>query len=155
MPTVTKSVREFEGHWIDDGYELIGVGAENGWQAIGGWGSDGWDLGDWPYVIVLFRDREGIYERAVYLEGDIEITQWEDEAGRQASTDELAAFYWRAGGDGPPDLTPEGEPLPPRLRGPYTKWRCAECYRVLTPRERTFGEITHGDPAHTIRIEGR
>lgn len=115
--SITKTVREFEGcDWVDDGWEFMGVGQENGWHAVSGWGADGWDLGDWPYVVVLFRDvrrrviATGVglnaqsyelvstapaFERAIYCEGDITIEVFETVAARERATDETAFFYWR------------------------------------------------------------
>lgn len=55
--STTKTLREFAGvDWIDDGYAFMAAGATDGWRAVSAWGKDGWDLGDWPYVVVLFRD---------------------------------------------------------------------------------------------------
>jgi hypothetical protein len=39
----------------DDGYSDMEVAAGEGWHAIAGWGRDGYDLGDWPYVVVSVR----------------------------------------------------------------------------------------------------
>lgn len=39
----------------DDGYSDMEVAATEGWRAIAGWGRDGWDLGDWPYVVISVR----------------------------------------------------------------------------------------------------
>lgn len=56
--TTVKTLREFAGDdWIDDGYEFMEAGRTEGWQVISAWGEDGWDLGDWPYVVYLFRER--------------------------------------------------------------------------------------------------
>lgn len=39
----------------DDGYSDMEVAATEGWEPIAGWGADGWDLGDWPYVVISAR----------------------------------------------------------------------------------------------------
>lgn len=36
----------------DDGYSDMEVAAGEGWSAVSGWGRDGYDLGDWPYVVI-------------------------------------------------------------------------------------------------------
>lgn len=41
----------------DDGYSDMEVASGEGWHAVSGWGRDGWDLGDWPYVVVSVRNR--------------------------------------------------------------------------------------------------
>ena len=43
--------------WADDGYDWIAQAESEGWRAVSGWGRDGWDLGDWPYVVYCFRER--------------------------------------------------------------------------------------------------
>lgn len=90
---IVESVRAFEGERVDDGYDFIGAGASNGWHAVAGWGRDGWDLGSWPYVVVLFR---GDLERAIYVEGDITVETFATREDRETATDETALFYWRA-----------------------------------------------------------
>jgi hypothetical protein len=37
---------------MNDGYDWMDVIAEHGWAVIPSWGCDGWDLGQWPYVMV-------------------------------------------------------------------------------------------------------
>lgn len=39
----------------DDGYGDMEVEGKRGWKALAGWGRDGWDLGNWPYVSFLVR----------------------------------------------------------------------------------------------------
>jgi hypothetical protein len=117
---VEQTSRVFEGAYCDEGYEFMEAGAAAGWRAVSAWGSDGWDLGDWPYVVVLFR---GELERAVYVEGDITIEAFATSADRESSTDEVAEFYWRAQESGPSDLPAAGEPLPAAYRGPYSRSR--------------------------------
>jgi hypothetical protein len=41
--------------YAEEGYDWISR-LSNGWYAVPGWGKDGWDLGNWPYVIVAFYD---------------------------------------------------------------------------------------------------
>ena len=59
------------------------------------WGSDGWDLGNWPYVIVVHYDGDEIYGVATYVEGDITVREFPDRAQRDKETDQIALFYWQ------------------------------------------------------------
>lgn len=43
----------------DDGYDDMDVAAEDGWVSVSGWGRDGYDLGDWPYVTVSTKILDG------------------------------------------------------------------------------------------------
>lgn len=125
----TKTLREFEdSDWIDDGYEFMAVGATAGWRSVSAWGKDGWDLGDWPYVVVLFRDRvtkpstldndpaEKVFERATYVEGDIVVEEYASDVDRETATDETALFYWK---HNDADWLNRGDDL----KGPYTRER--------------------------------
>lgn len=127
--TKTQTLREFEGvDWIDDGYEFMAAGTAAGWSAVAAWGKDGWDLGSWPYVVVLFRDRivkpstldndpaVKAYERATYLEGDVTVETFATADDREKATDETALFYWKADGA---DWLDRGDDL----RGPYSRSR--------------------------------
>lgn len=49
----------------DDGYSDMEAEEKRGWSAIPGWGRDGWDLGNWPYVV--------IYKRETLPGGDAEL----------------------------------------------------------------------------------
>lgn len=140
--------REWPAGWADDGYEWMEQASEDGWHPVASWGRDGWDLGSWPYVCYVFRTRKDpshdssrcdpicvlaaesgsdfcptLYERACYCEGDVTVETFASREDREAATDETAAWYWRSGqADGPDDLPPEGEPLPPHACGPFS-WK--------------------------------
>lgn len=119
--STVRSSRGFEGSYCDDGYEFIEVGTGAGWRAVAGWGRDGWDLGDWPYVVYLFR---GDVERASYCEGDIVIETYASAEDRERATDTTALFYWQAHGeDWAEGVTPGDQPA--HLRGPYSSRRHA------------------------------
>ncbi|WP_159944784.1 MULTISPECIES: hypothetical protein [unclassified Nocardiopsis] len=104
-----------------DGDEWRGS-LSQGWEAIGKWGRDGWDMGYWPYSIVCRYDNApAVFALATYTEGDLTLRAWDDVAERDAALDEIAAWHWRHGWpDGPEDLPPEGEPLLPHQRGPFS-----------------------------------
>ena len=57
----------------DEGYERMEFAPRLGWAAIPSWGLNGWDLGNWPYVVVYHR---GEVELAVDVEGDIDIEKF-------------------------------------------------------------------------------
>jgi hypothetical protein len=117
---VETALRDFAGHHCDDGYAFMAAGEEEGWQPVADWGIDGWDLGSWPYVVVLFRGVAPFkaaleWQRAIYVEGDITIETFDSAAAREHATDETALFYWQA----------HQEPWLDRpaadLRGPYRR----------------------------------
>ncbi|WP_235509734.1 hypothetical protein [Arthrobacter sp. Soil761] len=61
------------------GYDWMDLIAEHGWTVIPSWGSEGWDLGNWPYVMVaVIRTADSIgnlFGIATYCEGDVK-TYW-------------------------------------------------------------------------------
>lgn len=119
-----RTSRVIDGAHVDDGYEFIAAGQAAGWRSVAAWGEQGWDLGDWPYVVVLFRELRGTFQRAIYIEGDITIATYASSVDREKATDETAFFYWRAAGDAwIIDHTPGQEPA--QLRGPYHRSRAA------------------------------
>ena len=138
----------------DDGYSDMEVAAEDGWHAIAGWGQDGWDLGDWPYVVVSARTLhdmtkdvpEGIcYEMRQTCEGDTTVYRFATIEDRDAAIDYLFIWYgigheydeWEVNGLGPRwnDKTSHYDSrdaldtgtlrVPERFRGPYS-WKRTE-----------------------------
>jgi hypothetical protein len=69
----------------DEGYERMEFAPRLGWAAISSWGLNGWDLGNWPYVVVYHR---GEVELAVDVEGDIDIEKFPTREERDRRTDE-------------------------------------------------------------------
>jgi len=109
--------------WADDGYSWIQEVAEHKpeWKAVPSWGRDGWDLGDWPFVIVMHRDAD-TFDVLTFVEGDITILQFETKEGRDAETDRIALFYWLNRSEPWAEgVTPEA--IPEHLRGPYSSER--------------------------------
>lgn len=89
-----------------DGYEWMDRLPE-GWHAYASWGRDGWDLGDWPYSIVVLYDnpQAQAFAHGVYTEGDIEVTRHASEAELHGAVNAIALWYWRHHPHrGPPDL---------------------------------------------------
>jgi hypothetical protein len=55
-----------------DGYEFMTAARQEGWRTLPSWGNDGWDLGEWPYVVLMVRQREGgHFEVVEHVEGDL------------------------------------------------------------------------------------
>jgi hypothetical protein len=109
----------------DDGYDWMSDlrDLRNGWKPIPGWGRDGWDLGSWPYAIVVHYDGDDRYGLATYVEGDIVVGSFSSREERDAATDRVAAFYWRHDGSGPNDLPESGDDLAQHHRGPHSRER--------------------------------
>src|SRR5579871_2938617 len=85
-----------------DGYDVIERAVKRGYEPIAGWGSEeGYDLGEWPYVIVFIRDRieENAYDLIVYTEGDVTMYTTPTEELRNKIIDGVAFFYWKHGGE--------------------------------------------------------
>ena len=133
----------------DDGYSDMEVAATEGWRPLAGWGADGWDLGDWPYVVISLRNVQTsnlrrwptiqtVYEMRQTCEGDVTGYAFDSAEDRLAAIDYL--FLWYALGhqaetlaDGDSDWAQvygdgngrrEGLDagtlrVPERLRGPY------------------------------------
>lgn len=111
-----------------DGYEVAGS-RDHGWHAVPAWGRDGWDLGEWPYVVVMHRDQEGSYVVLTYVEGDVTVEAFPTRQERDDRTDGIAAFYWRHNDENWIRDYPEGEPLPAHLRGP-SSWSRLDAEKV-------------------------
>jgi len=102
-----------------DGYEMMEIAEKRRWRAIAGWGTQGWDLGSWPYVVIYFRDREGLFDVLEYSEGDVTMYACPSKEIREQITNELAFFHWKHTGNGPDVSASESvEQLPQALRGP-------------------------------------
>lgn len=94
----------------DDGYDDMEVAAESGWIAVPGWGLDGWDLGDWPYVAISVRNRElnpaKRYQLLTVVEGDHDVYTFASQEDRAAAIDYL--FIWYGIGKSYEDWEPLG-----------------------------------------------
>jgi hypothetical protein len=115
-PPIPELPRRLDG----DGYDWMEQ-LPRGWVPVASWGREGWDLGSWPYAIVVeYRNAEqGVYAVGTYVEGDITVQRFETATDQYEAIDTIAEFYWRADPSrGPQDL-PEGEGLLPHHRRPY------------------------------------
>jgi hypothetical protein len=113
-----------ENDHMRDGWQWMSA-IEPLWHAVGVWGSEGWDLGSFPYVVVAHYDDDILnkyFGLAVYTEGDVNVQAYEGRAARDAATDELALHLWEQNGSGPPDAPASRTPahlIPERFRHPY------------------------------------
>ena len=105
----------------DTGYDWIHALRGTEWWVVTNWGVDGWDLGNWPFVVVATCSvlPTGPYGVAVYVEGDVAVRSYGSHAERITALDRIAEFYWRQdGGSGPDDL-PDTGPLRREHCGPH------------------------------------
>lgn len=107
-----------------DGYDWMETLLGTGWVALPSWGSDGWDAGAWPYIIITvarYRDQAGeLFGYSTYVEGDTR-SRWfrSQEACFEAITEEVF-FHWKSGqSDGPADLPDTAADLPGKYCRPY------------------------------------
>ena len=105
------------------GYHWMDLVAEHGWTVIPSWGSEGWDLGQWPYVMVAgirTADEAGnLFGMATYCEGDVRTTFYRTKARFWEAITEQAFFHWKNGqAQGPEDLPEAAGELPGRYRRP-------------------------------------
>lgn len=109
----------------DDGYGDMEAEQRRGWRALPNWGRDGWNLGDWPYVMI-YAGELGEPGRPFGLmqicEGDRTVYAFASEADRDAALDYL--FLWYAAGKHWAPLTYEDRPaLDAGELDPEAKWR--------------------------------
>lgn len=117
-------LRDFHMNGGYDWMELIG---EHGWAVIPSWGSDGWDLGQWPLVMVAgIRTADSVgnlFGVATYCEGDVTCTFFRSKSQQHEAITQHAHYWWQNGtAQGPADLPATAADLPDRDRRPYTGW---------------------------------
>lgn len=76
-----------------DGYDDMRLASHYGWHPIPSWGRDGWDLGDWPYVVISERDTPAGFELQQAVEGDHTTWRFPSEENRNAAVDYLFLWY--------------------------------------------------------------
>ena len=110
-----------------DGYGAIEAARAKGWRPIPSWGRDGWDLGAWPLVIVLFRERFSgrVFEVAEYVEGDVTVRQFATPEARIRYVDGVAMWWWKHRDEEWVADYELGEGPRPEHCGPYTRERTA------------------------------
>jgi hypothetical protein len=113
-----------EGYSLD-GYDWIDAAATTNWYAMANWGKDGWDCGQWPYVILTLakgQDEAGpFYGITTYCEGDLTTTFFRSQAEQWKAITAWCHWSWVMGqGDGPKDLPADLENIDPEIHGrPY------------------------------------
>lgn len=104
-----------EQHYMGDGYDSMDTLGKVGWHAISSWGVDGWDLGEWPYIIVFHRvKQDGTHEVGYYCEGDLDIFVFGNGQDAIEKIDDLAMWHWKFR-----DEEWVATRAPEDLRGPY------------------------------------
>lgn len=112
-----------------DGYDRMEfVRNTAGWRPIPSWGRDGWDLGSWPYVTIMFKEADGKYAVREDVEGDVTIRQFETEQQRNAYVDTIAFYYWHQNKEDWVAGIKSADDMPPYLRGPFS-WKRLEAER--------------------------
>jgi hypothetical protein len=106
------------------GYDWMELIEAEGWAVLGVWGCDGWDLGQWPYVMIAVTrtaDTIGnLFGVASYCEGDVKTTYYRSQRAQWEAIAEHAFFSWKNGqAQGPDNLPEAAAELPSRYRGPY------------------------------------
>ena len=109
---------------MNTGYDWMEDIAAAGWTVLPAWGSDGWDVGSWPYVMLALNrihDAEGeLFAMATYCEGDVKTTYYRTQSAQWAAITAYAFWQWKHGqADGPADLPESIEDLPAQYRTPY------------------------------------
>lgn len=94
-----------------DGYEDMEAEEGRGWRALGIWGRDGWDLGQWPYVVIYVKTTGTNFDLMQIVEGDRSVYRFDKAEDREAAIDYL--FLWYAAGNGQhwAPITPEQREL--------------------------------------------
>ena len=110
-----------------DGYDWMDSLEGTVWSVLPNLGSEGWDAGAWPYIIVAVartQDRIGeLFGYGTYVEGDTS-THWfrAQDACFEAVTAEVF-FHWNSGqSHGPDNLPAAAAGLPEQDRKPYPGW---------------------------------
>lgn len=121
---VVRGITVLRDYHMNGGYDWMELIEAEGWAVIPSWGSEGWDLGQWPYVMVAAtRTADGIgnlFGVATYCEGDVTCTYYRTKARQWDAITEHAFFYWKHGqAHGPADLPEAAAELPSRDRQPY------------------------------------
>ena len=77
------------------GWDFLASLKNLGWFAMGAWGKDGHDLGEWPLDMVFTRNTTAGYKVLRYTERN--LTQWlfPDRATRNKLLDEIAFSCWK------------------------------------------------------------
>lgn len=116
-----------EGYWevarlAGDGYDRMEVARRYGWRETASWGLGGWDLGQWPYVVIFVRNKDDLFEAATNCEGDTTVYRFPNRELRNAAIDAIAFFHWKHQDEDWVKGIATAQDMPPKLRGPFS-WK--------------------------------
>lgn len=87
-----------------DGYDAMETAMHKGWHMLPGWGRDGWDAGNWPYVQFGWRaGHDGQWETYDYCEGDVTVKLFTSKEDATRYLDSVVHWHWRNSSEGPAD----------------------------------------------------
>lgn len=91
-PIEVKTGSRYDYGDYGDGYDWMETAREKlGYTTLSSWGLDGWDLGDWPYIVIqISADRKTVLD---YCEGDLTFSTFETVEDASAFIDFLFLFH--------------------------------------------------------------
>jgi len=106
-----------------DGYDYMDTLRAHGWRELSCWGRDGWDLGDWPYVIIAVHvsttgDGGKLCGVGSYCEGDTDAQYFRTREGFHDAITRHAFSSWRLGHAQGPAASTNGSRTCPRSTAP-------------------------------------
>ena len=107
-----------------EGYDWMDAAAKAGWPVMAGWGADGWDCGEWPYVQLALakgQDENGtFFGMTTYCEGDTTTSFYRTQAAQWDAISRWCHWNWVHGqGDGPTGLPKDFDECGPEIRRPF------------------------------------
>lgn len=103
-----------------DGYDRVEIYAKEGWHLLAGWG-DGYELGEWPYVMVYIRKHDEQFEVLENVEGDVAMYCCPSREIRSQIIDEIALFWWKLHKEDWVEGIDSSDQMPDSLRGKYSR----------------------------------
>lgn len=82
----------------EGGWDWIGK-LTGGWYVVPVWGSYGWYVGEWPFMILAHYDgrahrNPSVYGMAVYIDGHVEVSRYSYKALRDRATNRFCVQFW-------------------------------------------------------------
>lgn len=95
--------RDDDNGYSRDGYDWMDAASETGWHTLSNWGKDGWDAGQWPYVMVSLAktaDEHGnLYGMTTYCEGDMVTTFYRSQSEQWKAITAWCHWHWKHSGE--------------------------------------------------------
>lgn len=115
----------------EDGWAWMARAEREGWQVPGVWGSEGWTLGLWPYVIIahIHLPHRDLYGLVTYVEGDVYPEAYGSREELWTATARAALGIWSGHDSRPRGLSAAqasalakgpSEDIPEAYRRPYS-----------------------------------